>query len=209
MNQPQRSLISNYTHFHTSGAYGVGGKHLPTVLPHILELSPDSIVDYGAGRSLIAEAIARKAGIGRVARFEPSLPGLDRKPDGVFALLVSFDVLEHVPEEEMDSVLHEMSTMCKNALLIIDTRPAKALLADGRNAHVSLHDEAWWLKRLQQHFPSIQPIAARNGRVGFKTWPSRSTAMWRTYIEQRERALQKLGKLRAKLGRSRVVTQKS
>lgn len=203
MAQPQRKLISNYTHFHTSRIYGVGGKHLPTVLPHILELRPESIVDYGAGQSLIAEAIARKAGIARVARFEPSLPGLDVKPEGVFDLLVSFDVLEHVPEEEMDSVLEEMSSMARHALLIIDTRPAKAILSDGRNAHVSQHDEAWWHKRLTPYFPGCAPIPARNGRVGFKTWPTRSSGAWRRTIEIRERILQKLEKRFRRLTASR------
>ncbi len=154
----KRKDLADYQHFHSAAIYGTGGKHFPYVLPHILSIKADSLIDYGAGRSEIAVWIAKKAGMKRVARFDPAVPGIDKIPEEKFDIVTSFDVLEHIPEEELDDVLREMSSVGKHALFVIDIAPAKAILSDGRNAHVCLHEEAWWQQRLIQFFPDIRPL---------------------------------------------------
>ncbi|MBO3761211.1 class I SAM-dependent methyltransferase [Ciceribacter sp. L1K22] len=190
----ERNLIANYVHFHSSGAYGYGGKHLPWVLPHIMAFKPASLIDYGAGRSFIAQRLGRKAGIADVVSFDPAVPERSTLPDRRFAVIVSFDVLEHIPEEEMDAVLGEMARLAPDALHVIDTRPAIAILEDGRNAHVSQHDEAWWLERLGRFWPHVVAFPMRNGRVGIKTWTT-SFPTWRhNLMTLRERVKMRLRK---------------
>ncbi|WP_075290927.1 class I SAM-dependent methyltransferase [Pararhizobium arenae] len=190
----ERNLIANYVHFHSSGAYGFGGKHLPRVLPHLLAFGPKSLIDYGAGRSPIAQRLGKKAGIDDVVSFDPAIPERSALPNRTFSVVVSFDVLEHIPEEEMHSVLSEMARLAPDALHVIDTRPAIATLSDGRNAHVSQHDEDWWLERLRQYWPSAQAFPMNNGRVGIKTW-SASLPKWRhNLIVLREKVEMKLRK---------------
>ncbi len=108
---------------------------------------------------------------------------------------MSLDVLEHIPEEELDAVLSEMAGMAKHVLHVIDTKLAQAILSDGRNAHVSLHDQAWWLERVGRYFPSARPIPiARPSRIGLKTWDD-SLPAWRgAYVERRELVYKWLGK---------------
>jgi hypothetical protein len=191
----ERRLIADYEYFHAAEIYGTGGRHYPYVLAHVLALSPDSLVDYGAGRSDIALRLARKAKSKRVARFDPAVPEFAQKPAGVFDLLVSFDVLEHVPREEMDSVLAEMARMASHALHVIDIKPAKAVLSDGRNAHVSLHTEAEWQALLARYWPSIRPIPHRSpSRVAFKTWDAALPTWRHRLIEGRELLFAKLRK---------------
>lgn len=178
----KRKHIDDYQAFHSRKIYGTGGKDFPAVLPHILALSPSSIIDYGAGRSDIALWLGEKAGATRAARFDPAVPGIDRMPEGRFDVVTSFDVLEHIPEDELDSVLAEMAAVGRDALLIIDIAPAKAILSDGRNAHVTLHGEEWWHERLAAYFPAIRPFKIRRPhRVAFKTW-DKELPGWRSWL---------------------------
>lgn len=168
----ERRLIDEYARLHATTDYGASGyKMLPFLLPQVLALKPTSLVDYGCGRSRLAEMLAEKAGIGRIAKYDPAVPQWAEKPGEVFDLLINVDVLEHVPDEEIDAVAAEMAAMAREALIVIDTRPAKARLSDGRDAHVSRHDEGWWLERLRRAWPTLRPFRAyRHGRVGFKTF---------------------------------------
>ncbi len=185
----ERSLIAEYEHLHSSRIYGTGGRHFPYMLPHVLAIRPNSIVDYGAGNSNIAAWIAKRAAIkGRVVMYDPAVPGRAEKPVDRFDLLVSFDVLEHIPEEELDAVLAEMASMADHFLHVIDIRPAKAILSDGRNAHVSLHSPDWWQERLSRFMPGVRRIP-RDNRAAFKTW-SAELPPWRSaFVERRERTL--------------------
>lgn len=187
----KRKDIEDYQKFHSSKVYGTGGKNFPYALPHVIIRSPGSIVDYGAGRSQIVHWLGAAVNATRTACFDPAVPGIDKLPDESFDLVVSFDVLEHIPEEELDAVLSEMKGLADDALLVIDTAPAKAVLSDGRNAHVCLHDEAWWHDRLKTYFPSIKPFPiGRPHRAAFRTWdqsPSLIKKLWIQWRARRER----------------------
>lgn len=195
----KRKDLADYQHFHSAAIYGTGGKHFPYVLPHILSIQADSLIDYGAGRSEIAVWIGKKAGMKRVARFDPAVPGIDKIPNEKFDIVTSFDVLEHIPEEELDDVLNEMSSVGKHALFVIDIAPAKAILSDGRNAHVCLHEENWWQHRLSQFFPEIRPFKIdRPHRACFRTWDEEFPSWRRKLIELRAKVEFKLHKALSK-----------
>lgn len=185
----ERSLLANYQDIHGSNRYGQGGSHFPYVLAHVMALKPRSILDYGAGKSDIAVRLGRRSGSTFVYRFDPAIPEISKTPDGRFDLVVSFDVLEHIPEQEIDSALSEMARMADHALFVIDMRPSKhKTLADGRNVHVSLHDVVWWHERLKRFFPGIMPFEIRSPRrATFKTWPDVLPARRRLPLEVSER----------------------
>jgi hypothetical protein len=86
-------------------------------------------------------------------------------------LLINIDVLEHIPEEDLDEVVGHMASLCRNAIIVIDTRPAKRILPDGKNAHCTLHTHKWWQGFLSKFFPTVVPIrVARRSRAAFRTW---------------------------------------
>lgn len=201
----ERSLIGNYREIYEANRYGHGGSHFPYVLAHVMALRPRSILDYGAGKSDIAVRLARRSGATFVHRFDPAIPEIAKAPDGRFDLVVSFDVLEHIPEEEIDTVLSEMARLADHALLVIDMRPSKhKTLADGRNVHVSLHDVAWWHARLRRFFPDMLPFEIRSPqRATFKTWPEVLPAWRRLPLEASERLAFFLRKKREKYQRRR------
>jgi hypothetical protein len=64
-----------------------------------------------------------------------------------------------------------MRSMCHDALIIVDTAPAKRTLPDGRNLHVTLKPHDWWRERVEKHFGRLEPAPTlRSARAGFKTW---------------------------------------
>jgi hypothetical protein len=194
----ERTLIAEYEREHRNSRYGATAhKSLPDILSHILAFAPRSIVDYGCGQSDLLFVLAERINLDRIARFDPAIPALKEKPEGRFDLLVSVDVLEHVPDTEIDAVTAEMVSMAADVLLVIDTGPAVLTLSDGSNAHVSQHDEAWWLRRLRPRFPALRPFRVRRKRrVGFKSFDADLPLLSRHYIAKREALLRSVRRLR-------------
>ncbi|MBX9758621.1 MAG: class I SAM-dependent methyltransferase [Beijerinckiaceae bacterium] len=166
-------LIQQYRLIHSREAYGnTSVKNLPYILPLIDELKPASIIDFGCGQSSLADELAKATGA-RTVRYDPAIPQHSVKPEGKFDLLVNVDVLEHVPEDELEPIIADMAAFAKDALIIIDMGPAVLILPDGRNAHVTQHDQDWWAMKLGAHFPYLEPIRVRSKRrAAFKTWKS-------------------------------------
>ena len=176
-------LIQQYRVIHSREAYGnTSVKNLPYFLPLIDELKPRSIIDFGCGQSTLADELSAASGAPAI-RYDPAIPEFSQKPDGKFDLLINVDVLEHVPEDELEPIIAEMAAFAKNAIIVIDTGPAVLILPDGRNAHVRQHDQDWWAEKLGPHFPYLEPIPLYRGRgIAFKTWRSHESRALPNFI---------------------------
>ena len=164
-------LIEQYRQMHATRVYGdTSVKSLRFLRADVKLLKPRSVLDYGCGQSRLLEQLNLGYPV-ELIRYDPAIPAWSRKPDKKVDLLISVDVLEHIEESDLDRVLVEMAMLCRNALIIVDTKPAAAILPDGRNAHVTIRPHAWWRERLSRHFPALYPQATvRRSRAGFKTW---------------------------------------
>jgi hypothetical protein len=165
------SLLAQYQEIHAGRVYGnTSVKRAPHILSRVRTLHPRSVIDYGCGQSLLADLI-RKAGAGRVVCYDPAIPAYAAQPVERFDLLVNVDVLEHVPACELDAVLSHMASLSNRAIIIIDTRPAKTLLPDGRNAHVTLASPQWWQQKLASFYPTVVRLrSVRRRPASFITW---------------------------------------
>ncbi|MCK0209258.1 class I SAM-dependent methyltransferase [Starkeya koreensis] len=191
------SLVDEYAKLHARHRYGATARHaLADMLPHILALKPASLIDFGCGQSNLAYLIAAKAGIPDVHRYDPAIPEISTLPGRRVELAVNVDVMEHIPDEEIDAVLASIAASAREALFVIDTGPAKLLLSDGRNAHVSQHGADWWLARLKPHFPAIREMPIhRRARVAFKTWDGEVRGLAGLGVRARERVIYRTQKL--------------
>lgn len=143
----------------------------PYILPHIQSIKPLKVLDYGCGQSKLYEQIEVLGP--KVTRYDPAIPELANKPQGEFDLVLNIDVMEHLPEDEIDEFIDELKHYSKNAIFVIDTIPAKTLLPDGQNAHLTVKPPEWWRERLRRHFNYVEPIYLRpRWRAAFRTWPS-------------------------------------
>jgi hypothetical protein len=165
-------LVDYYARTHAARVYGTSSvKYLRYLRPEITLLRPASILDYGCGQSVFLDCLNLGYDV-ELLRYDPAIPAYSKLPENRAGLLVSIDVLEHIEEADLDKVMAEMRASAREALIVIDTVPAKHTLPDGRNAHVSLHPHAWWRERLAGHFEYLEPVkTARRSRAAFRTWP--------------------------------------
>jgi hypothetical protein len=164
-------LIEQYKKIHSKKTYGnTSVKNLRFIRPDIKILHPESVIDYGCGQSPLLEELSLGYEIVK-NRYDPAIPEFSKKPDIISDLLLNVDVLEHIEEEDLDIILAEMRSLCKNALIIVDLKEAELLLEDGRNAHVTIKPAQWWEEKISKHFGKLKRIkVARSSRAAFKTW---------------------------------------
>jgi hypothetical protein len=133
-------------HLHaTRSDYGVGGyKWAPQVEQLANAVQARTILDYGCGRATLSRAIKSRT----VINYDPAIDEYSSPPEPA-DLVVSTDCLEHVEPECLDDVLDTLSVLgLKAVFLVVATRPAKKVLADGRNAHLIVEPAKWWLARI-------------------------------------------------------------
>ena len=117
-------LIEEYAQIHAREAYGnTSLKNLRLIRPEIRLLRPTTIVDYGCGQSRLLDRLNLGYSV-ELFRYDPAIPAYASRPDVKADLLLNIDVLEHIEESDLDDVLADMRSMCRHALIIVDTAPA-------------------------------------------------------------------------------------
>ena len=163
--------VDLYKAVHAEKAWGnTSIKNLRFLRPEIKLRAPSSIIDYGCGQSPFLEALDLGPEV-RLIRYDPAIPDYSEAPSEPADLLVNIDVLEHIPETDLDEVVAHMASLCADAIIVVDTLPASLILPNGENAHCTVHPAPWWRDRLGRHFPNLFPIrVARRSRAAFRTW---------------------------------------
>lgn len=158
--------FNNYTilHDHDSG-YGSGG----AFGAKILSFEPDSVLDYGCGKGGLVRFLINK-GV-RAVGYDPYVFEYRERPANQ-DMLVSTDLLEHIPENELSEVFADMGSYHPRIMFhAISNRKADQILPDGTNAHKTVKDLDWWLERLRAGFEdySVESLEHREGN-NFSTY---------------------------------------
>ncbi len=112
-----------------------------------------TVIDYGCGKAKAWETYQLKKlwGIERVDFYDPGVESFISRPLNPSDLLISIDVLEHVPEHLVDIVLDDMCRLSKKAMFVnVSTRPASKKLIDGSNAHATVKPISWWQHKIDR-----------------------------------------------------------
>lgn len=154
--------IAAYKEMHSTSYYGNSATelHLDEVAAIVRAFQPKSILDYGCGRSDLVAHFWRD-GQRRIARYDPAIPQFQMMPEGEFDLVLCLDVLEHIPMSSVDRVLAEVRSKSDAALFTISTKPSRAKLPDGRNAHVTLLSKSEWVRWLQDVFGAVKALPSK------------------------------------------------
>jgi len=129
--------------------YGISGqKYAELVGGLAAAMGTDDILDYGAGKQTLANALPQYA----IKAYDPAIEYISTTPDPA-DLVVCTDVLEHIEPECLDAVLDDLVRVTKKVLIAtVATRPANKTLSDGRNAHLIVEDFKWWLPKFWDRF---------------------------------------------------------
>lgn len=142
---------------HSRGGYGISGyKWARDVYRIAREIEARNVLDYGAGQGTLFRAVREHNGQVPLPfechEYDPAIPGKDERP-GPADLVVCGDVLEHIEPECLYAVLSDLRDLAKRAVfLVVATRPAVKILADGRNAHLIVEPAGWWLPKIMDRW---------------------------------------------------------
>jgi len=143
-----------------SGCYG-----------HIQNLNINSILDIGCGHGVFVNDMSEKFKI-------PNVYGLDIAsvrtgkhiqnhkinwidsqahdillPDCSIEYITSFDCLEHVLEEDVETIVHEFYRVCTVGLILkIAYEQAVERTLDNEFLHMTVKPESWWIQKFSEKF---------------------------------------------------------
>lgn len=169
-----RELVKMYGQLHAEGDPEKGipaermfdGRSLPPqalrIADIIRETGAKTILDYGAGKGQQYQpqpielpdgsshaSVAEWWGVEPVTCFDPGHEAFSTLPQGTFDGVISTDVMEHCPEEDLPWILGEIFGYARKFVyLSVAQYPAQKILPNGENAHCTLEPTEWWLERI-------------------------------------------------------------
>lgn len=157
--------------------WGTSGEHhADTVLGLIIENGYTSVLDYGCGKGTLVNTINDALGDvrleGGIKGYDPAVRGFDTEPQPA-QLVTCTDVMEHIEEEHLSSVLAHICQLAdKAAFFVIHTGLASHTLPDGRNAHITVKPAEWWCERIAEFFciDEIHPLDNELFTVTARPW---------------------------------------
>jgi len=176
--QDYSELLTEYKMMHKASDGMFNGRSLVkfiTIIDNFIKkYNCESLLDYGCGKAVlytdnfkkvadvpeITKPIHEIWGIEKFKLFDPGYPEHDTLPKNeLFDMVISTDVLEHIPSTDLDWVIREIFSYSSNVVFLnIACMQALKKLKDGRNAHISLYTSGEWLQfiaRITEDFPYL------------------------------------------------------
>ncbi|MBC8339176.1 MAG: class I SAM-dependent methyltransferase [Rhodospirillales bacterium] len=165
-----RELLDCYRDMHDQGAKNENipaeemfpGKALPHhagMIRGIIEvLGSKTILDYGSGKGLQygPQKIPGPNGttfpdirsfwdVDSITCYDPGYAPFSKFPKGRFDGVVSTDVMEHCPREDLPWIVEEIFSFAEEFVyLSVACYPAQKTLPNGENAHCTIEPMEWW-----------------------------------------------------------------
>ncbi|APE27887.1 glycosyltransferase family 29 protein [Aurantiacibacter gangjinensis] len=179
-----------YTSLHkVSDSFGrTSARLVPFIEPIIADRTPESLLDFGCGKGMLGKAL-REAGHD-IELFDPYVPEFSNPPTRKLGLALCTDVMEHVPEEQVDDVLAQVRSYADDALFVISLTFADHILANGDNAHCTVRSAEWWQAKIEKVFGKACPVPTKQDTAAaFTTWSVADEALDKVRrLRRKERA---------------------
>jgi len=121
-------------------------QYIPTINKLRKDYNLQTMLDYGCGKAQHHD-LTWKA-----TKYDPAIPEFNVKPIGTFDLVISTDVLEHIPEENIDNIIADIfSYQGKWVFVSVCCRKAREILPNGMNAHATVKPEDWWKDKFNKY----------------------------------------------------------
>ena len=125
--------------------------HLDAIAALVRRFGAKSILDYGCGKGAAyrgsftlpdgrtVSSMESLWGVDEIRLYDPGLEPFSEVPSETFDGVISTDVLEHCPEEDLDWIIEEMFGFARSFLFCsISCRPAFKQLPTEENAHIAI-----------------------------------------------------------------------
>lgn len=126
----------------------------PQIKKFIQENGPvTSCLDYGCGKGYqyMGKKLHEGWGIEMPTLYDPAVPNHNKRPDRTFDMVLSTDVMEHIAEEDVPTVLADIMSLSERLVFLsISCRPALINLPNGENAHCTVKPWTWWQKQVEK-----------------------------------------------------------
>lgn len=137
--------------------------HITAIRDLARQVSARTILDYGSGKAAPYKARDLKLkngetipdiqsywGVESITCYDPGVAEFSAYPQGTFDGLVCTDVLEHIPEPDIPWFLEGLFALSTGFVYAnIASYPAKKVLPNGWNAHVTVQPPAWWREKIE------------------------------------------------------------
>lgn len=120
-----------------------------------------SILDYGCGKAIhhIHKKVYDSIGIKEVGLYDPAIPQFSLMPNKTFEGVVCVDVMEHVPEPNVQYTLDKIIMKAtKFVFFAISCNQARETLSTGENAHITVKEPDWWKEKLSIYTTPIYAL---------------------------------------------------
>jgi hypothetical protein len=125
-------------------------QHQKSIAKLIRQVGVRTVLDYGCGRGDAYRSpykthqawfVSRK----NITLYDPAFHANSAPPSGQYDVVLCSDVLEHIPEHEVEEFIARLFLYARKAVWAsVCCRPAKKLFADGTNMHVTVKPYEWW-----------------------------------------------------------------
>jgi len=177
-----RELVRLYSQMHTQGAPGINaadmfaGKsltpHLGKIKMAVMQTGSTSLLDYGSGKALLYRArdiklpngqttpsVREFLGVETITCYDPAVDEFAAMPAGQFDGVITTDVLEHCPEDDLPWIIDEIFSKARKFVYAnVAAFAALKTLPNGENAHCTVRPSDWWADM-------VKPIAARYPQI--------------------------------------------
>lgn len=147
-------------------------------------LKPRSILDYGCGKGTLIKELKLLYPDIEIFGYDPAIPGKDELPEKLKVdLVINTDVLEHIPEEEIDTTISKIKSISNNVYFNLHHALACAVLPDGTNAHCTVRNKYWYNEKITKYFQVVTFLE------GMESWQSVvctfpiDTDVWQKYLD--------------------------
>ena len=113
--------------------------YIPKINQIIKDKDIKTILDYGCGKA------KHHPKEWKAIKYDPAIQDYQNKPQDKYDLVISTDVLEHIPVENLKQTINEIFGYSNKWVFVsVCCRKAEAILPNGYNAHATIESAKWW-----------------------------------------------------------------
>jgi len=150
--------VELYRQMHATGHFpGHSTKKNSALIKSLIALHEAvTILDFGSGKGkqYDEDKLHEEWGVPRPTLYDPAVIGISSLPNAFrpFDGVICCDVLEHLEGDELRHAIFNATLRAKKfAFFSISCRPAKKILPDGRNCHLTIEPPDWWRATIDAH----------------------------------------------------------